>query len=267
SPIIIIEESNLQTFLHSLVIFNSIAICINSFALGLSNSRTCIIAVSISVGMLAFLIFSKLLIKVRKRMVGFFFSTVMAVCICFISIGVLFSPIPVYEYAIEEYNSAHKIVYNDGEVLDERLLQEDDGTLTDRTLIWKAVFRSLEDDPKLFLYGVSSGKKAPILNVYPDAPAITTIHAHNSFIEVLRIQGLPALLLLIVLILFWMRRGIQYFFDVDKELSGRFLMTIAAAALIIGIVEPVPFPTSDTSIISLFFFYNCGFCSRDKKYF
>lgn len=134
------------------VIFYSIAICINGFSLGLSNSRTCIVAVSISVGMLVFLILSKLLIKVKKPIICFLFSTVIAGCICFISIGVLFCPTRVYEYAIEKYNSAHKIVYNDSVVLDERLLQEDDGTLTDRTLIWKTVLHSLEDNPKLLMY-------------------------------------------------------------------------------------------------------------------
>ncbi len=144
------------------------------------------------------------------------------------------------------------------------------GNLSDRLLIWPAVFRIINEKPQRWLVGESASRidELVIDNIYEDRPEETAVHSHNGYIEQLLISGLPGLILLLILMAIWIKKSIIHLFHASKVIQAlQLLIPFIVAACINGVVEIYPFPYKSLYLTTYFCFI-AGGCiySREDSY-
>lgn len=116
-------------------------------------------------------------------------------------------------------------------------LAHDMKTLNGRTIIWSAAFQAIRDYPSILLWGVDYCGE--ILCQYIDI--LSTVHAHNSWIEILMCLGLPGLLAA----LFFTAMAIWYIAVILlKKHTGLWQKTLALLMICLlgaGFLEPYLF--------------------------
>ncbi len=272
-----ISNANVLAFSAAALLLLSIFGCLSSrvrwpyvlaavlgwFVMGLTNCRTTIIGSSAAIGLFVLCVAWR-----RKQSVGGFFA---ALCTG-IAVGLLASLsfyLPLYLYRgvlhmVADITNNQSLEKNLA-TISMRLLTEDNGTLTSRTLIWEKVFRDIFSSPRRALLGLSSISDQKILDIVPSKPEFQASHAHNTYLEVLRRFGIPGFLLCMGLVVAWSVHGVKKLFNPKQKLSAVFLMAAAAGILLMGMTEQVPFPYSKACSLAPVFFLICGYSMRTDE--
>ena len=109
-------------------------------------------------------------------------------------------------------------------------------TLTGRIPIWRAVFRTIENNPILLLTGTSAPKWRDYYDQYSDHPG-AFFHVHNILLQILLETGIPGVILALWFLGFMIRRTLRLIQKTELPLWQRLLFLPAAAGMMIECVE------------------------------
>ena len=146
-----------------------------------------------------------------------------------------------------------------------REIGEDDGTLSDRTLIWASCIKQCTKTLRRFLLGISPLSRENIINIYEGRHDLKAPHSHNTYLELLRKHGLLGFITWMILVINWCVMGVKTLFSKKESMSVKYLCIGAAAILLMGMAEPVPFSTSLWCYSGIPFFMICGYCIRMRR--
>ena len=146
-----------------------------------------------------------------------------------------------------------------------RKIGEDDGTLSDRTLIWASCISQCTKTLRRFLLGISPLSRENIINIYEGRHDIKAPHSHNTYLELFRKHGLLGFITWMILVIDWCVVGVKTLFFQKENMSVKYLCIGAAAILLMGMAEPVPFSTSLWCYSGIPFFMICGYCIRMRR--
>lgn len=219
-------------------------ILIGWFTLGLTNSRTCMIGFSVSASLLfVFILHKKYLtghpvIKWVLTAVIFLAGTVLIV-------SSFYLPMRIYRLGAGLYGRWRNNAYllNNIGLLSERWLIDDDGTFADRINIWIHSLKAIFSSPRRLLFGVSPIRTVYIGGVYEGRHDITTPHAHNIFIEILRLYGVIGLTIWLAMIVRWVTSWVKTLSASASELSEYYSAAACFGMLLMGSAEPLPLLT------------------------
>lgn len=133
-------------------------------------------------------------------------------------------------------------------------------SLSSRPLIWKAAFRMISENSDMLITGITAAK-APdtaIRDVYEGRPDKVEVHAHNGYVQVIFLYGIPGGFMLMVLLAEWILSWFKVF--VSKNHYSRYLLAFPIASLALGMVEIYPFPHTQFYLLTFFFFTTVGIC-------
>lgn len=236
-----------------------VAATIMAVALALTDSRTNMLATSVGLGCLAFLLIRRRMLTRRALswVVG-------GVCAVALAIGCFFAfqvPVTLVEQAAIAVQSGSAdaqdapvsqpfVAVASAEASDtpaeeadpkvqitqSRDILPDLGNFVGRTRVWNAAFALIKDDPSVLLRGTSYQLMMRRVLVH------TTQyfdHLHNSFLEVLIATGLPGFLLLLAFVVLLFIRGTRLFLrtDAGTPLALRFLPVVFLSCLLVSMVE------------------------------
>lgn len=239
--------------------------------LSLSRSRGAILACGAAIGVITFRVCYERWILSETKL----FKRVLAVCVpaltaCF-TVVVLFAVKELFDAVLlrvvktcvdaAAYREIREVLtpYGIGYALD---------TLTDRTLIWPAVIRGMQENKIRWLTGVTAAESSaiPINYIYENRPELSVTHAHNGYLQYLFMYGIPGFLLLLLNLAVWCKNGIKRIFSKQKEdfLSGASVCFLILA-VIMGIVEVYPFTAWGIHLISYLFFVVAGVCCLEEQ--
>lgn len=229
--------------------------------LALTNSRTSIfLTCAMFVGTLFFIVWK----DSWKRFLTGIATAAVVIAVLFSLAGTL--------YAAHSQSQLEKLLEQEGEYKDNQYvyvdeqtgeyilvgsegtsqgdLSQDMGTLNGRTHIWEAAFTVLEDNPVFKIWGTEYiAEEISYRNYFP------VVNAHNSWIQMLLLLGIPGCILALVYtviavwniwILMWRK---------DEDLSKKVVAMIVICLLVSGILEVYLF-TGD-SLFSNFIFFLC----------
>lgn len=263
----LLKNSREEAKTHSLckIIINIVSITsglLSVLILSLSKSRGAIASAVIALGILSWFLIKDNKYIILKKMI---FSMGMVTALC-----LLLAIIPkIYNFSVlkcvegrfglesERYITVHEKLIPTGE-------QTDWTSLTDRPLIWHAVINMLDEEPKWWITGITAAKSSEIYirDIYYQRPDKIALHAHNGYIEVLYLYGIPGAIILGAILFVWLRSGLKIFFDKNESSSVRGLVAFAVAALAVGFVEIYPFPFNQLYLLCYFTFMTAGICER-----
>ncbi len=142
-------------------------------------------------------------------------------------------------------------------------------TLTDRTLIWPAVFRIMDEKPSRWIVGESASliEHISVYDIYVNRPDLSAPHCHNGYLNQLLLNGLPGLLLSFTLLAVWIIRSLGYLNFVNNEtlLTAKLPICFIIAPCVVGIVEMYPFPWKLLYIPTYFCFVAAGCVCEAKE--
>lgn len=236
--------------------------------LGLSKSRGAIISSILSVGLL-FLILEKSENGNKKLMIRDFLAAIVAMAVFTV---ILFVVPKVYNSGVLNYvENRYGVQSEHYAYVHEKLISETDEanltSLTDRPLIWRAVIKMLDEEPKWWITGITAAKSSEIYvrDIYYQRPDKIALHAHNGYVESLYLYGIPGALLLGIILIGWIRCGIKIFFNRKEKNCIRQLTVFAVASLMVGFVEIYPFPFNQLYLLSYFTFLAAGICEKRSE--
>lgn len=236
------------------------------FTLGLTNCRTGIIGVSFCAGLLVFsaLLHRRAGKRPWVRVLTAAALGAMAAAICMAS---LYLPAILYRGILTVFGRlAHKpYLLNNLAALQPRGITGGDGTASDRVLIWRRVLEDVGKTPLRTWLGVSHLNDDAIGGVYAGHHEVSTPHAHNTYLEMLRRFGVIGFVLLMASVARWCAAGFRCLRAPDERIPARCLAAAAAGILLMGLPEQVPFPFSTTCSLSLPFFAICGYIMNDGR--
>lgn len=146
---------------------------------------------------------------------------------------------------------------------DNRNLLDDAKSMTGRTTVWKAVWKTRTHDPRLGLLGHA---ERSVTTDLMDSGVIRHYHAHthNLFVEALGVYGFPGMLLYAAFVLITLLRMLRSFFRREVPVSHRFLTVPLTTLLVYGTVEALLSP--NTAFASLCFLLIGGiFAAGEEK--
>lgn len=234
------------------------------FCLGMCGSRTGAIGVSVSIGILCFSsgIVRLTSLKNKQALIHILITTSVSLLVAFVVLESFLLP-------SEIYNAIIKIFCGSGiDIVATRHIKDDNGTLSDRTLIWASAARGFHKNPRRFLFGISPLSKETIYGMYAGHHELDASHSHNTFLELIRIHGMLGFVVFLPLLVNWVNVGFKSVMDKKLGVDVRFMAACGAGILIMGIAEPVPFFYGSSVQLSFVFFIICGFLSgvwEDKK--
>lgn len=238
-------------------------ILLSYLMLGLSRSRGSILAVA---GGIAAFTFITIFQKGPKRSIKQFFLA-FALTLTTIAVSLLLSFVPKTLYDAAALNLASRsqlVSANDArELLTPVAIDDSIDNLSDRTLIWAAVIRMMNEKPVRWLTGITNANVHPnqIYDVYEGRPELTAYYAHSGYVESLLVYGLPGVFLLFVLIAEMIFAGVKSaFLSFPTKITSRLPISFAVAALINGVVEDLPIPYTSFRSLTAFFFLAAGCC-------
>ncbi len=239
------------------------------FCLGLTGCRTGTIGICFVAGIYSFVLLYKKLDRIRIR---YRWGRILALMLISITIMVVVLKsflLPTYIYRIVMIAIARitgrcwAIPAISG--LAVRKIVDDDGTLSDRTLIWSSCIRQCTRTLRRFLLGISPLSRESVCNIYNGRHDIKAPHAHNMYLELFRKHGLLGFATWMMLITSWCIAGIRTLFSKNERESLKYLCIGAAAILLMGMAEPVPFFPSLWCYSGIPFFMICGYCIRVRR--
>ena len=235
--------------------------------LGLTNCRTGIIGVSFSIGLL---VFSALLHRAadkRRNWYRILKATVLGVLTGVLCTRFLYLPTILYRAALSSFGSlTHKsYLLANLNNLKTRGVFGNVGTTQDRFITWKRVLEDIRKTPLRTWLGISLRNSDGVGGVYVNHHEISVPHAHNTYLEMLRRFGIIGFTLLAATVARWCAAGCKCLLSSEKRISERCLAASAAGILLMGLMEPVPFPYSTICSLSLPFFAICGYFMNDKR--
>ena len=92
-----------------------------------------------------------------------------------------------------------------------------------------------------------------------------SVHAHNTYIELLRKHGVLGFITFMTMLIIWSRQGFKILFRGKETAAFRYLVASAAALLIMGFAESIPFYYMSFCYTSIPFFLTCGYCYRVRS--
>ncbi|MBO4679507.1 MAG: SH3 domain-containing protein, partial [Lachnospiraceae bacterium] len=234
----------------------SLYILIGWAELGLSRSRGAIVATSAAIGVYFFVItYDKVHGKRMKALAAAFGICVVTTAI---SVAAFCFTKNVFDKGLLAYvESEHS---DETERVKEGLeaygLTYAIENLTDRTDIWRATIRMLNEKPERWIWGMTSQRilERPILDIYETRPEISMNTAHNGYLEQLYIFGIPGASILAVLVCIWVVYLIKTVFSPDIATKEKIMVILMTAAFINALVEAYLFPHFTLYPISFFFF-------------
>lgn len=242
-------------------LYYAAGITLGWFTLGLTNSRTAIIGVSVAVSLLiVFVIQRKLLNRmIRHTVMKWILSAAMFIGITLLLIMCFYLPRHIYCFTAELYgNWKNKTaLLNNITALKSRNVFDDD-TLIDRVYTWGQSLRIIFSSPRRWLFGVSPISAEGISGVYAGHHEILAVNAHNILIEVLRLYGVIGLVIWSALVTMWCRAMLQVFRNLTANVPDLFLTAAVAGMLVMGITEANPFLGRVEVLLSVPFVVMCS---------
>ncbi|MBQ4234168.1 MAG: O-antigen ligase family protein [Firmicutes bacterium] len=239
------------------------------FCLGLANSRSAIICIAFFAALMT-------LFTVRDRALnrnaslslkaGLIIAASVALVFVLV-ISLFYIPTHLFKSIVSAFAMAtgNSKLLSNVSVPTVRNMTTDLATMEDRILIWERCLQDVFSTPRRTWLGVSDQNIDKITGVYPGHHEILTVNAHNMFLELLMRQGLIGLSIWLVLIVLWCTAGIRILFDPEEPLHIRCLAAAAAAILINGLAEAVPFSSTTGSGLSTPFFVICAYCMNNRR--
>lgn len=128
-------------------------------------------------------------------------------------------------------------------------------TFTGRTKIWRGGIAAIEERPISLLIGdTTKGAMEPICRLFN----LDIGHMHNYLMQVLRITGLPGMLLVAAISVLIIFKGIRLFFARDNSLFKAKLLVVPIAAIMLEqMLESGLFTTADIRILVFYFLAGC----------
>ena len=239
------------------------------FCLGLTGCRTGMIGVSLAMGLTVFSEFhaGKLRLGTKSALL----KNILPVLISFLTFLFLLESfmLPVHLYRLVLTVAANLMGQSDiltnVSSLVIRRISDDDGTFSDRTLIWPRGIAQCLKNPRRFLLGISPLSKEVVSGIYEGHHEITAPHAHNTYIDLLRKHGVLGFITWMSLLVMWAGIGIRILFDKEESSQIRCLMASIAGILVMGLVESVPFSYTAWCYTAIPFFLACGYCYRNRS--
>lgn len=239
---------------------------IDCLALGWSRSRGTFIAISLAVGIFVFsqvFLFGK-----TKKLLKVPHSIAAMLLAASLTFGILISVKPVTSKWINLYSD--KVLESaEADYVQTQLSDYGIGygvsTMTDRTLYWRAVIEMMDDEPMLWVTGLTARryKINMITGAYENRPEKSAYYEHNGYLDVLFLHGIPGAFLCAVLLCNWILCGIYTIFSRNKSsdmLLQRGSAAIAFMIIVNGMVENYPFPTLSHFPQTYLFFLISGVC-------
>ena len=112
-----------------------------------------------------------------------------------------------------------------------------DSTFSDRTNIWKNVFKLWKDEPKLMLIGNgvgNTGRKIVEGTIHEENGAVTV---HNSYLQWTADFGLIGAALQLVFLVIALRQALRVLLAEKRQSGALALCMCVAAALAVGLME------------------------------
>lgn len=113
-------------------------------------------------------------------------------------------------------------------------LLQDISTLNSRTRIWSTVFKRIQENPSLLLWGCDSTRD--VLQMFAN-------HTHNSWLEILLRLGLPGFLLSVLFTAYAVWFSLRLLFTQQASLWAKTISILTLTLLASGFVEPALFFT------------------------
>ncbi len=242
-------------------IYYIVAAFLGWFCLGLTGCRTGAIGVAAALGIVTFSSGYRRFCGDKKDCVIFRYLSVTAafLLVMILAAESFLLPKDIYKGLLDIFSQGKMIELRSRRILD------DDGTFSSRTYIWASCIRSCFRSIRHFLLGVSTLSKETIGDSYSGHHEIMEAHAHNTFLEIMRIHGFSGLLIWVALIVTWGITAVKSLFDREGSLEVSCLAACAAGILIIGIAEPVPLIYSSSMYLTIPFFMICGNFERLRR--
>ncbi|WP_026506697.1 O-antigen ligase family protein [Butyrivibrio sp. MC2013] len=245
---------------RALKIYYIVTMIIGWFCLGLSGCRTAMVGVSFALGLWSCIYIKD---KLHNANISLPVSLIAATVIFLLLLESFELPISICK----------GLVFVLGEMIDgsgsdkimsisAHRISEDDGTLTDRTLIWAAGLKACFKNMRRFIWGISPLGKEGISGVYAGHHEVIISHAHNAYIEILRKHGIVGFITMMSLIFAWIINGLRQIFNKAADHGDKFLAGSMITVLIMGICEPMPFANTSETLITVPFFLASGYCIK-----
>ena len=241
--------------------------CIGWFTLGLTNCRTCILGVAFCVGLLVFSALLHRRVDKGRAWLRVPAAAALGAGAAALCMASLYLPPILYRGGLTLFGRlAHRpFLLNNLAALQPRGIIGDSGTVTDRIDIWRRVLEDVGRTPLRTWLGVSHLNNDAIGGVYPGHHEISTPHAHNTYLEMLRRFGLIGFALLMTSAGRWCAAGLRCLRSPSERIPARCLAAAAAGIALMGLPEQVPFPFSTTCSLSLPFFAICGYLMNLRR--
>ncbi|MCR4677944.1 MAG: SH3 domain-containing protein [Lachnospiraceae bacterium] len=240
---------------------SAISLIVGWAVLGLTYSRSAMLASSAGIGVLCFILTYNVADKSGFK--DFVKSALICILACALSFGAFLLPKVIYDNVVVAV--IEKSETADSEEAQESLelygLTYALDTLTDRTLIWPAAVRMMDEKPTRWLMGITAQKahEESIYDVYEGRPEIPTKSAHSGYVEQIYVYGIPGTTLLAILFVSWI-----------VAITGSVLLRgaatvvekapacVAVTAIIMAFAESYLFPDHRLYPITFFFFTAMG---------
>ena len=236
------------------------------FCLGLTGCRTGAIGISFTAGLFAFILLYKKAegSRIINRCLRFLAVFALSMVVFVVVLKSFLLPIYIYKIVMTGIAmvTGRSWALPAISELVTREIEEDDGTMSDRTLIWASCIRQCTKTLRRFLLGISPLSRESISNIYEGRHDITVVHSHNIYLELFRKHGLLGFVTWMTLVVNWCALGVKTLFSEKEGMPVKYLCIGAAAILLMGMAEPVPFSTSLWCYTGIPFFMICGYCIR-----
>lgn len=234
-------------------------------ALALTDSRTSILATCAGVGVLGFVVATRLLRgkPLPLQWGGGIAGLAALAVVCYFGFSLAFSGINgLVNIVGGMHASAEAPMAEPGEqtagqgigIPAQRDLTDGLRTGNGRSMIWQATVDAIKDQPMILLRGTSNERVSRAIAPYIGYHS-SFDHVHNSFLQVLIAVGVPGLLALVGFLVYLCRYAGALTFSLKKErdLAARFLPSVLLAMLVIAMSETMFFMTDQWLYDSAFF--------------
>lgn len=128
-----------------------------------------------------------------------------------------------------------------------------DLSFTGRTTLWGNIFRFWKENPKYMFIGYGPGRTGPIIGAGTEFSKLGGAQAHNAYLQFAMEYGMIGMALLAVFAVLMLRPVIRVFFCAKWREGYGVLVALAAAVLLIGLMESDPLSAMSISNVLLFF--------------
>ncbi|MBR6308519.1 MAG: SH3 domain-containing protein [Lachnospiraceae bacterium] len=238
-----------------------IGLIVGWISLGLSYSRSAMLATAAAVGTFFFVLMYRK--SDKKGLKVFLKAFLICVVACAIAIGLFLLPKKIYDsFAVVAAERTEGVSVEDAqESLETYGITYALDTLTDRTLIWPATVGMLNEKPIRWITGITAQRvhEEIIYDVYEGRPEIPTTSAHSGYVQQLYTYGIPGATLLAILLISWLTAMIVAVLSGKSELDkAAILAGIPVAAILMAFAEAYLFPNFRLYPITFFFFTAIG---------